>query len=227
MVFAAASMKESLEAVARQFEAASGHKVVISFGASSSLARQIEAGAPAHLFVSADTDWLDYLDGKRQLAPGTRINLLKNQLVLIAPAESRASIKLGPGVNLASALGDRPLAMANPDVVPAGKYGKAALQSLGAWQTVANKTARAENVRAALALVSRGEASLGIVYRTDALADKGVRIVDTFPASSHAPIIFPAALTAGTKSSAASAMLAHLASAGAKPVWQRFGFEPL
>jgi molybdate transport system substrate-binding protein len=226
-VFAAASLKESLEAVAKDFEAASGHKVVISFGASSALARQIEAGAPAEIFVSADLDWADYLDGKKLLAPGTRLNLLKNTLVLIAPASSTTSLKLAPGVNVAQALGNNRIAMANPESVPAGKYGKAALESLGAWAGVKDKVAGAENVRAALALVSRGEVPLGVVYRTDALADKGVRIVDTFPETSHAAIVYPAAVTTNAKQRAAKALLDYLSSAAAKPVWQRYGFTPL
>jgi molybdate transport system substrate-binding protein len=226
-VFAAASLKESLEAVAKDFETVSGHKVVISFGASSALARQIEAGAPADLFVSADLDWADYLDNKKLLVPGTRFNLLKNTLVLIAPASSNTALKLAPGVNLAQVLGNNRIAMANPESVPAGKYGKAALESLGAWAGVKDRVAGAENVRSALALVWRGEAPLGIVYRTDALADKGVRIVDTFPETSHAPIVYPAAMTTNAKPGTAKALLDYLSSAAAKPVWRRYGFAPL
>jgi molybdate transport system substrate-binding protein len=225
-VFAAASLKESLEAIARPWEAATGHKVVISFAASSALARQIDAGAPADLFISADLDWADYLEKRNLLAPGSRINLLRNSLVLIAPADSKADIKLVPGVKLAPLIKDSRLAMGNPDVVPAGKYGKAALESLNAWNDIKSKVAGAESVRAALALVSRGEAPLGIVYRTDALADKGVRIVDTFPASTHPDIVYPAARMAASKSSAAHTFLNHLASPEAKAVWQRFGFTP-
>jgi molybdate transport system substrate-binding protein len=225
-VFAAASLKESLEAAAKQFESASGHKVVISFGASSALARQIEAGAPAELFISADLDWANYLDGKKLLGTGTRINLLKNSLVLIVPASSPASIKLTHSVDLAKHLGDSRLAMANPESVPAGKYGKAALESLKAWAPVQRKIAGAENVRAALALVSRGEAPLGIVYRTDALADKGVRIVDTFPEASHPAIVYPVAMTINARTAAPKALLDFLASAAARPIWQRYGFLP-
>lgn len=223
-VFAAASLKESLEAIARPWEAATGHKVVLSFAASSALARQIEAGAPADLFISADLDWADYLDKKNLLAPGTRTNLLRNSLVLIAPADSKVELKLAPGVKLAPLLKDSRLAMGNPDAVPAGKYGKAALEKLGGWEDVKTKVAGAESVRAALALVSRGEAPLGIVYRTDALADKGVRVVDTFPANTHPEIIYPAARIAGSRSAAAQGFLAHLASAESTAVWQRFGF---
>ncbi|MBL8516273.1 MAG: molybdate ABC transporter substrate-binding protein [Betaproteobacteria bacterium] len=223
-VFAAASLKESLEAAAGQFEAASGHKIVISFAASSALARQIEAGAPADLFISADLDWAEYLEKKQLFSPGTRINLLKNGLVLIAPVASTATLKLAPGINFAPIIGERRIAMANPEVVPAGRYGKAALQALGAWESIKGKVAGAENVRAALALVSRGEAPLGIVYRTDALADKGVRIVDTFPANTHPPIVYPAAVMAGSKTPAAKAFLAHLSARETQAVWQRFGF---
>lgn len=225
-VFAAASLKESLEAIARPWEVATGHKVVISFAASSALARQIEAGAPADVFISADLDWADYLEKKNLLQPGSRVALVRNSLVLIAPASSTVNVTLTPGVKLAPLLKDSRLAMGNPAVVPAGKYGRAALESLGAWQEVKDKVAGAESVRAALALVSRGEAPLGIVYRTDALADKGVRIVATFPAASHPEITYPAARVAGSKSAAAQAFLTHLSSPEAKAQWLRFGFLP-
>ena len=224
-VFAAASLKESLEAQARKYEAKSGDKVVISFAASSALAKQIEAGAPADIFLSADLDWADYLDKKSLLTPGTRTNLLNNELVLIAPAVSTISPKLEKGLNLAALLGKERLALANPDAVPAGKYGKAALEALGAWEGVRNQLAPAENVRAALALVSRGETPLGIVYRTDALADKGVRIAGVFPAGSHPAIVYPAALIAPSKSASAKAFLAYLASPEARTVWERYGFS--
>ena len=170
LVFGAASLKEALDAAARSFESASGHRVSVSYAASNALARQIENGAPADLFISADTDWIDYVERKSLVAPGTRRNLLANDLVLIAPAASTIQLKLAPGVNVAQALGNKRIALANPDAVPAGKYAKAALTALGAWPAVAGKVAAVENVRAALALVARGEAPLGAVYRTDALA---------------------------------------------------------
>ena len=212
-VFAAASLKEALDEQSRQFEASSGNKVVISYGASNALAKQIEAGAPADMFISADLDWMDYVDQRRLLMPDTRVNLLRNTLVLIAPASSKAALKIGPNFGLAAALGQDKLAMANPDSVPAGKYGKAALEKLGVWSAVEKQVARAENVRAALALVSRGEAPFGIVYSTDALSDKGVRIVDTFPPDSYPPIIYPAALLATSKSPAGKPLLDYLRSA--------------
>lgn len=230
-VFAAASLKESLNSAARQFEAATGHKVVVSYAASSALAKQIESGGPADIFISADLDWMDYLEQHKQLVSGSRVTLLRNQLVLVAPALdtalSAAGLKIAPNFALAAALGAGTLAMANPDAVPAGKYGKAALETLGVWNTVQNKVARAENVRAALAFVSRGEAPFGIVYRTDALADRGVRIVDTFPADAHPAITYPAALVAPGKSSAAALFLQFLRSPAAAANWERFGFTVL
>ena len=223
-VFAAASLKEALDDQAKTFEAASGDKVVVSYGASNTLAKQIEGGAPADLFISADLDWMDYVDQRKLLIPGTRVNLLRNTLVLIAPASSTAALKIAPSFGLASALGRERLAMANPDSVPAGKYGKAALEALGVWSGVEKQVARAENVRAALALVSRGEAPFGIVYATDAFADKGVRVVDTFPADTHPPIVYPAAVLVSSKSSAAKPLLDYLKSGGARGVWEKYGF---
>src|SRR5437660_7559211 len=202
-VFAAASLKEAVDDQARQFKARSGDSVVVSYAASNALAKQIDAGAPADLFLSADVDWMDYLDQRKLLAPSSRATLLANALVLIAPASSKTALKIGPGFALAAALGGGKLAMANPASVPAGKYGKSALQALGVWSSIEARVARTDNVRAALALVSRGGAPIGIVYRTDALADRSVRIVDTFPAATHAPIRYPAAILAASKSSAA------------------------
>ncbi|MEO8304789.1 MAG: molybdate ABC transporter substrate-binding protein [Betaproteobacteria bacterium] len=223
-VFAAASLKEAMDEQARQFGAATGNKVVVSYGASSALAKQIEAGAPADLFISADLDWMDYVDQKRLVASNARFDILRNTLVLIAPASSSASLKIGPKFGLAAALGSEKLAMANPDSVPAGKYGKSALEKLGVWTSVEKQVARAENVRAALALVSRGEAPFGIVYRTDALADKGVKVIDTLPADSYPPIVYPAAVLAASKSTAARPLLDYLRSAAARPAWEKYGF---
>ena len=226
-VFAAASLKEALGAQARQFEASTGHKVIVAYGGSNALARQIEAGAPADLFISADVDWMNYLDDRKLLQPGTRNSLLGNSLVLIAPASSSATLAIGPNFALANALGTGKLAMANPDSVPAGKYGKRALTSLGVWNSVERQVARADNVRAALALVSRGEAPFGIVYRTDALADARVRVVDAFPHGTHAAIVYPVALLATSKSAPARSLLEYLRSANARPIWQRYGFAPV
>jgi molybdate transport system substrate-binding protein len=223
-VFAAASLKEALDEQARRFEAGTGNKVTVSYGASNALAKQIEAAAPADLFISADLDWMDYVGQRNLLAPGTRVNLLRNTLVLIAPAASRASLRIAPAFGLAAALGADRLAVANPDSVPAGKYGKSALEKLGVWTSVEKQLARAENVRAALALVARGEAPFGVVYSTDALSDKGVRIVDAFPPDSYPPIVYPAAVLASSKSAAARPLLAYLRSAPARVTWEKFGF---
>jgi molybdate transport system substrate-binding protein len=223
-VFGAASLKEALDAQARQFEKDTGNRVVVSYGASSTLARQIEAGAPADVFISADVDWMNDLDERHLVRPQTRVDLLHNRLVLIAPASSEAVLKIAPAFDLAGALAGGKLAMANPDSVPAGRYGQRALEHLGVWQRVRNDVARAENVRAALALVSRGEAPFGVVYATDAMADHGVRVVDTFPASSHPPIVYPAAQTVTSRSAAAKPLLDYLRSAAARPVWEKYGF---
>jgi molybdate transport system substrate-binding protein len=223
-VFAAASLKEAMDAQARAFEANTGNKVVASYGASNTLAKQVEGGAPADLFISADFDWMNYIDQRHLLAPGTRVTLLRNALVLIAPAASVVALKIAPGFGLAAALHGEKLAMANPDSVPAGKYGKSALMNLVVWTTVEKQVARAENVRAALVLVSRGEAPFGIVYATDALADKGVRIVDTFAADTHPPIVYPAAMLAASRSPAARPLLDYLRSGAADALWQRYGF---
>lgn len=223
-VFAAASLKESMDEQAKQFEAGTGNKVIVSYGASNTLARQIEAGAPADIFISADLDWMDYLDQRHLIAPNARFDLLRNTLVLIAPLSSGSTLRIGPDFGLAAALGTEKLAMANPDSVPAGKYGKTALEKLRVWTSVEKQVARAENVRAALALVSRGETPFGVVYMTDALADNGVKVVDTFPPDSYPPIIYPAALLAASKSTAARPLLDYLRSAPARSVWEKYGF---
>jgi molybdate transport system substrate-binding protein len=171
-------------------------------------------------------EWMDYLDGRKLLAPGSRANLLSNRLVLIAPASSRATLKIGPDFELAAALGTDKLAMANPDAVPAGKYGKQALETLGVWASVERQVARTENVRVALALVSRGEAPLGIVYATDALAERSVRIVGTFPESSHPAIVYPMAIVAASRSSSTKRFVDYLRSTSARVIWERYGFAP-
>jgi molybdate transport system substrate-binding protein len=226
-VFAAASLREAMDEQAKRFESAAGSKVIVAYGGSNALARQIEAGAPAEVFISADEDWMDYLDRRRLLVPRTRSNLLRNDLVLIAPSSSNAALRIAPGFGLATALRNEKLAMANPDSVPAGKYGKNALESLGVWKSVEKQVVRTDNVRAALALVARGEAAFGIVYKTDALAERSVRIVDTFPEATHAPIVYPAALVAPGKSPAAKALLDFLRSGAARPIWEKYGFAPL
>jgi molybdate transport system substrate-binding protein len=223
-VFAAASLKEAMDEQAKRFQAQTGNKVTVSYGASNALAKQIEAGAPADLFISADIDWMDYVDQRRLIAPGARFDLLRNTLVLIAPSTSVSTLKIGSHFDLAAALGTERLAMANPDSVPAGKYGKSALEKLGVWASVEKRLARTDTVRAALALVSRGETPLGIVYKTDAIADKGVRIVDSFPPNTHPPIVYPAAVVAHGQSTAARPLLDYLRSAPARSVWEKHGF---
>jgi len=222
-VFAAASLKDALDANVKAFRAASSDRVVVSYAASSALAKQIEAGAPADIFISADLDWMDYLEQRKLIKRDTRRNLLRNRLVLIAPADSKVSVDIVPGFPLAKLLGNGRLAMADPNAVPAGKYGKAALEALDVWKDVQSKVASAENVRAALVLVGRGEAPFGIVYKTDAAVDPKVRVVGTFPENTHPPIIYPIALTASAKP-AAKAFLDWLSKPEARAIFQRFGF---
>jgi len=227
LVFAAASLKTALDAVAAQWTKETGKKATISYAASSALAKQIEHGAPAQMFISADLDWMDYLAAKSLIRPNTRSNLLGNRIVLIAPKDKAQPVEIKPGFDLAAILGDGRLAMANVASVPAGKYGKAALENLGVWASVANKTAQAENVRAALLLVSRGEAPAGIVYQTDAAAEPNVKIIGTFPEDTHPPIIYPIALTASATHPDAAAFLAYIKSDKAKPLFQAQGFTVL
>jgi len=226
VVFAAASLKNALDAVNAQWNRETGKKAVISYAASGALAKQIEVGAPAQLFISADLDWMDYAAGKNLIKAETRSNLLGNRIVLIAPKDKARAVDVRPGFDLAKVIGDGRLAMANVDSVPAGKYGKAALEKLGVWGSVSGKLAQAENVRAALLLVSRGEAPAGIVYQTDAASDKGVAIIGTFPEDTHPPVIYPIALTAGAGPDAA-AFLAYIKSAKAKPLFEAQGFTVL
>jgi len=227
VVFAAASLKNALDAVNAQWQKETGKRVSISYAASSALAKQIEQGAPAQMFISADLDWMDYVAGKNLIKPDTRSNLLGNRIVLIAPKDTAQPIEIKAGFDLARMLGEGRLSMANVDAVPAGKYGKAALEKLGAWASVSGKIAQAENVRAALLLVSRGEAPAGIVYQTDAAADPSVRIIGTFPEDAHPPIIYPMALTAGANPRDAAAFLAYVKSASAKPLFEAQGFTTL
>jgi molybdate transport system substrate-binding protein len=226
LVFAAASLTEALDEVDRAFDAHTHLPVRAAYASSAVLAKQIEAGAPADAFISADREWADYLDQRRLLKAGSRRDVLANALVLIAPADSRVELKVAPHFPLAAALGEGRLATGDPDSVPAGDYARAALTQLGVWQDVSSKLVRAENVRAALAYVAHGEAALGIVYRTDALAQKRVRIVDTFPADTHPPITYPAAQTAGSRPEAAR-YLEFLTGEEARAIFARYGFTPL
>ena len=224
LVFAAASLKNALDDVA----AMSPSRPTISYGASSALAKQIESGAPAQVFISADPDWMGYLAQRKLLRAESRRNLLGNKLVLIAGARSAAKTQIVPGFPLAQLLGNGRLATADPAHVPAGKYTKAALEKLGVWDSVSGKLAPVENVRAALALVARGEAPLGAVYSTDAVAEPKVRVVAQFPDGLHAPIVYPVALTSSAPASGSAAdFLALLASPAARNVFEKHGFTPL
>ena len=228
VIFAAASLKNALDEIAAIWARDTGKPAPkISYAASSALAKQIEQAAPADLFISADLDWMDYLAGKNLLKPDTRFNLLGNKIVLIAPNDSKLATVALKGADLAKALAGGRLAMANVDAVPVGKYGKAALEKLGAWTDVKDHLAQAENVRAALLLVARGEAPLGIVYSTDAAAEPNVRIVASFPGDSHPPIIYPAALTKDSKHADAKAFLDFLRSAKARTAFEKQGFTVL
>ena len=228
VVFAAASLKNALDEIAATWAKDTGKPVPrISYAASSALAKQLEQGAPADLFISADLDWMDYAAGKNLIKADTRFNLLRNKIVLIAPKDSKATTLPIAGGDLAKALEGGKLSMGNVDAVPAGKYGKAALEKLGAWNSVKDSIAQAENVRAALVLVARGEAPLGIVYSTDAAAEPNVKIVATFPEDSHPPIIYPAALTKDSRNADAKAFLDFLRSGKARTSFEKQGFTVL
>jgi molybdate transport system substrate-binding protein len=227
LVFGAASLKNALDDANAQYERQRSRKVVVSYGASPLLARQIENGAPADVFISADIDWMDYVAGRKLIKPDTRVNFLGNKLVLIAPADSNVSLTIGPNFPLAQAIGNGRLAMADPGSVPAGKYGKAALEALGVWASVVNKIAPAQDVRATLALVSRGETPLGIVYQTDAAADKSVKIVGAFPETTHPPIIYPLAVVASSTSAEVAPYVQYLRSPAAAPAFEKQGFVVL
>jgi len=227
-VFAAASLKDALDAVTKAWATkAVGKSVTASYAASSALAKQIEAGAPADLFLSADLDWMDELEKKGLLADGTRKSLLGNTLVLVAPVGSGVKLELKSGADLQGALAGGKLAMADVKAVPAGKYGKAALDKLGLWAGVEPSVAQAENVRAALALVARGEAKLGIVYGTDARAEPKVEVVGVFPDPSHAPIVYPVAELKAATNPDAMALLGFLESPEAAAIFKAQGFDVL
>ena len=224
VVFAAASMKNALDDVDASFTRSTGTKVVASYAASSALMKQIEQGAPADVFISADLDWMDYGSQKKVINDATRVNLLGNRLVLIAPKDSKlGNVVIGPGFDLAQLAGDGRIATGDVRAVPVGKYAKAALEKLGSWDAAAPKFAMTENVRAALTLVARGEAPLGIVYATDAKVDPNVKIIGTFPDDSHPAIVYPVAATVTAKPETQS-YLAYLRSANAKAIFEKYGF---
>jgi molybdate transport system substrate-binding protein len=223
-VFAAASMKNALDELDAAYTAKTGVKITASYAASSALAKQIEQGAPADIFISADTDWMDYAIGKKNIDTASRTDLLGNSIVLIAAKDSKLdNVTIGQGFDLAKLAGDGKIATGDVKSVPVGKYAKAALEKLGSWTAAEPKFAMAESVRAALTLVSRGEAPLGIVYATDAKIDPGVKIIGTFPADSHPAIIYPVAATSTAKPDAAG-YLAFLQTSAAKTVMEKYGF---
>ena len=224
LVLAAASLQESLNVAADAWAARRHDRPILSFAASSALAKQIDAGAPADIFVSADESWMDDVARRGLVKAGTRVSFLANRLVLIAPVASTKPVAIRPGFPLARLLGDGKLAMGEVSSVPAGKYGKEALTRLGIWDAVAPHVAGADNVRAALALVERGEAPYGIVYATDAMASKRVRIVGIFPENSHAPITYPIALLTASVSPDAEAFRRFLISGAGKAIFRRYGF---
>jgi len=226
-IFAAASMKNALDDINAAFTKQTGIKTVASYAASSALMKQIENGAPADVFASADLEWMDYGVQKKVIKDDTRVNLLGNRLVLIAPKDSKiGDVKIGLGFDLAKLAGDGRVATGDVRSVPVGKYAKAALEKLGAWAAVEPKMAMAENVRAALTLVARGEAPLGIVYSTDAKVEPNVKIVGVFPEDSHPAIVYPVALTVTAKPDAAR-YIAFLRSQAAKAIFDNYGFSYL
>lgn len=224
LVLAAASLQEALSEAAEAYAKRGHPRPVISFAASSALAHQVEAGAPADLFISADEPWMDYLSAKKLIKRESRKSFLSNRLVLIAPASQPLRIRIAPGFPLARALGDGRLAMADPNSVPAGKYGKAALTRLGVWSGVEPKVVGAENVRAALQLVARGEARAGIVYETDARAARDVKVAGIFPESTHAPITYPVAILARSQNPESISFRAFLLSSAGKAIFHKYGF---
>jgi molybdate transport system substrate-binding protein len=226
LVFAAASLTNVLEELGAGYSRETGQAVEFSFAASSALARQLEAGARADVFVSADLEWMDYVQGRRLIDRRTRRDLLGNRLVLIAPASSPIALEIAPGFALAEALGRGRLATGDPDYVPVGRYARSALTSLGVWNDVADRLVRADNVRTALAFVSRGEAPLGIVYATDARVDPGVRVVAVFPPDTHLPITYPVAVTSGA-APGATRFVEFLRNDDSRETFQKFGFLTL
>jgi molybdate transport system substrate-binding protein len=223
-VFGAASLKNALDDINAAWKADTGKEAAISYAASSALAKQIEQGAPADVFVSADLDWMKYLSDRKLTRKDTELKLLGNRIVLVAPKDSAAQATIAPNFDLAGLVGNGKLAMADVKAVPAGKYGKAALEKLGVWSSVEDKVAQAENVRAALKLVSTGEAALGIVYATDAVAEPGVKVIGTFPEDTHPAIVYPIALTAEAKNPDAADFLRYVQSAKAKGLFEAQGF---
>jgi molybdate transport system substrate-binding protein len=225
LVFAASSLTDALSAIARRHEKQSDDRVVLSFTSSSTLARQVERGAPADIYASADSLWMDYLEKRALIRAGTRADLVSNRLVLVAPVDSAlAPVDIAAGVPIAAMLGNGPLAMGDPAHVPAGIYGKQALRFLNVWSRVKDRIAGAPDVRAALALVASGEAPLGVVYLTDARAEKNVKILGIIPQAGHAPIVYPVAITAASDSAGAQAFYEYMLSREAADTFRRYDF---
>jgi molybdate transport system substrate-binding protein len=224
-LYAAASLKPALDEILATDEAKALGKIVPSYAASSALAKQIEAGAPADLFISADEEWMDYLAQRNLLVPNSRADLLRNELVLVAPKSATITLEIAPNFDLHHALGQGKLAIAEPNSVPAGKYAKAALTQLGVWDAVQAQVVSTENVRAALALAAKDEVPFAIVYRSDAISEPKVREVDMFPSSSHAPIVYPLSLLKDHDNAATRKLLTLLRGAAARAVFLRDGFQ--
>jgi molybdate transport system substrate-binding protein len=227
VIFAAASLKDALDTINIEWQKETGKKATISYAASSVLSKQIEQDAPARIFISADLDWMDYLEQKKLIKAESRVNLLGNRIVLIARKDKAQPIKIRQGFDLAKLVGRGYLAVANVDRVPAGKYAKAALEKLDVWQSVADKLAQSVDVRAALLRVSRGRAPVGIVYQTDAAADPNVTIIGTFPDNTYPPIVYPIALTTKASNPDAAAIYAYLGGAKVTAEFKALGFTVL
>lgn len=231
LVFAAASLKPALDEIiatpdARAVCPTTACEIKASYAASSQLEHQIEAGAPASLFISADQDWMNAADAKGKIVKATRADILGNALVLVAPKDSKVSLEIAPKFDLIGALGkDGRIALGEPNSVPAGKYAKASLTSLGVWDSIEPRIVSTDNVRAALNFVAKGEAPLGVVYRSDAVSEPAVRVVDTFPETSHVPIVYPAAVVADHDTPAARKLLALLRAPAAQAIFMRYGFD--
>jgi len=225
-VFAAASTTNALTDIGKLFADQKMGEFTASFASSSTLAKQIESGAPANVFLSADVKWMDYLADKKLINPATRMDLLGNRMVLIAPADSTlGKVEIAPDFDLAKLLADGKLAMGDPDHVPAGRYGKMALEALGVWSGIEARVARAKDVRAALALVERGEAPVGVVYATDAAITDQVKVIGMFPEDSHPPIVYPVALVAGAETAVARSFLEFLKTSEARTIFLKYGFS--
>lgn len=225
VVFAAVSTVDAVEALAARFTERTGLAVLPAFAASSALARQIDGGAPADIFISANARWMDHLAARGRIDAASRCDLVRNRLVLIAPSDSALALRIAPGFALAAALEDSRLAIGDPDHVPAGLYARQALKAMGVWPAIESRVVRSANVRAALMLVARGEAAAGVVYATDAAVSDRVRVVDVFPPASHDPIVYPVARVAGSDNPAAAAFFAFLVSAEGRAVLAEFGFD--